>query len=241
MFWCALSGARERVGNHSRYPYTHHPETPWHGQSHIFTRMCAVLASAGIRDVPQTPVLPCDSVRQARVRAWLANHGLAPRGYVLMHAGASATRPAKRWPHFAGLAARVRAAGMRIVWLGSEPERALNASLCKDGDADATGQFDILELAEVGRSARCAVTNDSGPMHVLAAANIPVYALFGPSDWRRNHALGQADRVFACVDYDARYTGAACADCLPAMSAEVVFARLVADGMLNVDADGDME
>jgi hypothetical protein len=118
------------------------------------------------------------------------------------------------------------------------PIYALNASLRNDGDVDATGLFDILELAEVGRSARCAVTNDSGPMHVLAAANIPVYALFGPSDWRRNHALGQADRVFACVDYDTRHAGAACADCLAAVSAEIVFARLLADGVLNVKAHG---
>ena len=123
---------------------------------------------------------------------------------------------------------------MRVVWAGGEPDRALNARLCVPGDVDATGTFDILELAELGRHARCAVTNDSGPMHVLAASGIPVYALFGPSDWRRNHALGQAERVFACVDYDPRHAGQVCGECLASVGADTVFARLQQDGVLAV-------
>ena len=79
------------------------------------------------------------------------------------------------------------------VRLGSD--RDLNRRLARNGGIDAAGAFTIVELAELGRSARFAVTNDSGPMHVLSAAGIPVFGLFGPSDWRRNHALGQANRV----------------------------------------------
>lgn len=229
---CALSGSRERVGNHSRFPYNLHPGTPWRGQCHIYERMCAVLAAAGIEVTATRPCLPAGTAARTRVRTWLAAHDLTSADFVLLHAGASAHRPAKRWPGFGALADRLRTRGLRIVWLGGPAERALNRQLASADDCDATEAFDILALAELGRHARFAVTNDSGPMHVLSAADIPVFGLFGPSDWRRNHALGQATRVVACVEIDPRYTGQRSADCLGAVSVEHVWSRLAAEGLV---------
>jgi len=230
---CALSGTAERVGNHPRFPYTHHPTERWRGQSHIFDRLCAVLAAAGVTVPVRTPLLPADPATQGHIQAWLALHAIEPRRFVLLHAGASALRPDKRWPHFAALAAHLRTAGLRIVWLGAAPERDLNAALASAADIDATGLFDIIALAELGRHARCAVTNDSGPMHVLAAAGIPVFGLFGPSDWRRNHALGQATRVIACVDHVAAYGGQRTGDCLSLLTVDRVLAVLEREGILD--------
>jgi hypothetical protein len=28
-------------------------------------------------------------------------------------------------------------------------------------------------------------------MHILSCSEIPVYSFFGPTNWRRNHAIGQ--------------------------------------------------
>ncbi len=56
--WCAASGAPIRVGNHTRYPYTHHPREPWTGQTHIYARMVEVLAAGGITGVGELPRLP---------------------------------------------------------------------------------------------------------------------------------------------------------------------------------------
>jgi ADP-heptose:LPS heptosyltransferase len=112
-------------------------------------------------------------------------------------------------------------------------ERELNRELAGRGGIDASGAFSIAELAELGRSARFAVTNDSGPMHVLAAARIPVFGLFGPSNWRRNHALGQAQRVIACVDFDPDFVGADYGDCLSAISVDTVWSRLVSEELVG--------
>ena len=119
------------------------------------------------------------------------------------------------------------------MWLGAAAERDLNASLAAPGDVDASGAFDILALAEVGRRAAFAVTNDSGPMHVLAAAGIPVFGLFGPSDWRRNHALGQAGHVIAAVELLADYRGRRTADCLGELDVDLVWTRLAASGVVD--------
>ena len=229
---CALSGCGERVGNHTRYPYTHHPAKPWRGQCHIFDRMQQVLASAGIDDVAARPQLPCAEDQVARVAEWRRAHALDDGEFVLLHAGASASRRHKIWPHFGAFAERLRQRGLAFVWLGAEPDRAFNRELVRHGGIDATAAFDIAELAELGRSARFALTNDSGPMHVLSCAGTPVFGLFGPSDWRRNHAIGQSQRAIACVDYDPRYRHHASADCLAAISVDDVWAKLSVEGLI---------
>ena len=114
-----------------------------------------------------------------------------------MHAGASARRPEKRWPHFRELAVSLAQRGFVTVWAGGEEDRRTNADLTRVTGADATGAFSFLQLVALTAHAQFAVTNDSGPMHLLACGSIPVYGLFGPTDWRRNHAVGQRDRVLS--------------------------------------------
>jgi ADP-heptose:LPS heptosyltransferase len=231
--WCAASGARIRVGNHTRFPYTHHPREPWTGQVHIFTRMREVLAAAGITAVGEVPRLPLTDAAKLRVQHWRAGYQLAPGNFALLHAGASATRAEKRWPYFSALGRRLNEAGITPVWIGAEAEREDNRKLrAHAGGIDAAGEFSITELAELGRGARFAVTNDSGPMHVLAAAEIPVFGLFGPSDWRRNHALGQAANVIACVETCAEFAGARTAPCLDRIPVELVWQRLAGRGLV---------
>lgn len=228
---CAMSGVAERVGNPARYPYTHHPATPWRGQSHIFERMVEVLAAAGVAVPARRPVIAPDDAGRQRVHDWLARRGLWRRPYVVMHAGASASRPEKRWPHFAELAAMLDTRGITTVWIGAGDERELNRTLAAGSGIDAGGVFALAELVELARHARAAVTNDSGPMHVLAAAPIPVFGLFGPSDWRRNHALGQREHVIACTELDPALTGRRTADCLRRIEPALVCERLAAAGV----------
>ena len=42
---------------------------------------------------------------------------------------------------------------------------------------------------------RLLVTNDSGPMHLAAALGVPVVAVFGPTDWRETHPVGDGHRL----------------------------------------------
>lgn len=230
---CALAGVKVRVGNHNRFPYTHHPATKWTGQTHIFERMRDVLASADIVDIDKTPVLPTTTEEHGRVEDWIAANGLIAKDFVLLHASASPSRTEKCWPYFEQLGVRLSAHGLVPVWLGSATDRELNREYCeKAGGVDASGAFSITGLAELGRHARFAVTNDSGPMHVLAAAAIPVFGLFGPSDWRRNHALGQRENVIACTEICPAFAGQRTADCLDSLKVEMVWQRLSDRGLV---------
>jgi ADP-heptose:LPS heptosyltransferase len=221
---CALSGAPIRVGNHPRFPYTHHPASRWRGQSHIFARMIEVLRAAGIEAPPGPPSLPATEADRATARTWLENRGLQRAPWIILHAGASPAHPEKCWPGFAPLCAALRERGIATVAAGAARDAAINRELAAAGAIDATGNFTLPQLVEIGRYARAAVTNDSGPMHVLSCAGIPVYGLFGPTDWRRTHAVEQADRVIAAGPFPTP---------LAQLSAETVLRRLKADGLID--------
>ena len=194
---CGLSGIPERVGNHPRFPYNLHPESRYTGQCHIHDRMLEVLEVAGVSADKVVPCLyPSDQDRE-KVDAWLRERDLAHRKLVIMHAGASARRPEKRWPCFRELAESLAQHGFLTVWLGGKDDRHVNADLARISGVDASAAFSFLQLVALTAYARFAVTNDSGPMHLLACGSIPVYGLFGPSDWRRNHAVGQRDCVLS--------------------------------------------
>ncbi len=236
----ALSGAPERVGNRPGFPYTHGPPGPYRGQGHIFPHMQAVLAAAAVAEAEPVPFLPAGPGVRERVAAWLSGHGLRERSYAVLHAGGSARWPSKRWPHFGALARAIERSGVRVVWVGGEAERGLNAALAREVGIDATGRFSVLELAELGRHARFAVTNDSGPMHVLSAAGIPVFALFGPTDWRRHHALGQASHVMAAEAPCAPCYLPVCPParrhaCLVGLGPDAVLRGIAAAGLLRPD------
>jgi len=187
----ALSGAVDRVGNHPRYPYNIHPEDTYTGQCHVVERMKLILKSAGLAPPSQTPCLPISSRSKEKVASWIKRQELQGKPFIVMHAGASLMRPEKRWPHFEELGAKLDSAGYRIIWIGAEADIQLNKKLSNTSGIDATNVFSLPELAELGKHAQFAITNDSGPMHVLSCSNIPVYAFFGPTNWRRTHAIGQ--------------------------------------------------
>lgn len=230
---CGLSGIRERVGNHARYPYHFHPADPWTGQCHIFERMNEMLAVAGVAPAPARPLLPCTEEELRSVQRFCAGHGLIDRHFVLLHAGASPGRRDKCWPWFGALAARLEESGLRVVWLGAGSDRDINSELAADAGIDATDCFTIPQLAALASRARFAVTNDSGPMHACAAAGIPVVGLFGPTDWRRNHALGQREHVVACTSLVPTFDGQSTGDCLGRMTVEMVWARLLDQGLVT--------
>lgn len=117
---------------------------------------------------------------------------LLPPGAPVLVLGAGARWAPKRWPldRFARLARLLTAPegilpGARIALLGTQGERAQLASLI-DGLAglpvvDLLGRTDLLTAQACLRRAALFVGNDSGLMHMAAAAGLPTLGLFGPS------------------------------------------------------------
>jgi heptosyltransferase-1 len=100
--------------------------------------------------------------------------------------GLIAVNPSARWntklwgdDKFAELVRRLPS--KRVVLTGSVTEREQIERIAQ-GCRNLAGGTDLFELAELYRRCAVVVTNDSGPMHVAAAVNTPVVAIFGPTD-----------------------------------------------------------
>lgn len=105
-----------------------------------------------------------------------------PERLVLLVPGGSAHRPRKRWPveSFAALAVRAAAQGATPVVLGGSAEAPLGAALAAACPAalDLTGRTSFGDIIALGRRARYAVGNDTGPMHLIVAAGCPATVLY---------------------------------------------------------------
>jgi ADP-heptose:LPS heptosyltransferase len=206
---------------------------------HAFDALNRLLRCAGIK--PVTPGLRLEAGETARQRVadWLQAHEVRDTRLALVHAGSSERWLSKRWDeqHYAELAKQLEARDCAVVWIGGEPDRALNRRLSSLAGLDATGAFDFRQLIALGEQAAFAVASDSGPMHILAAAGLPVYAFFGPTDWRRSHAPGQQDRVLTHAVPCSPCHLPVCPPgrrhrCLDAISPAEVIERLEKDGVL---------
>jgi len=96
--------------------------------------------------------------------------------------------PAKRWPeaHFANLAQRVIKGGWQVWLLGSDKDIPVTEAIKKLTDSkycvSLAGKTSLQQVMNLLASADKAVSNDSGLMHIAAAVNTPLVALYGSSD-----------------------------------------------------------
>jgi lipopolysaccharide heptosyltransferase II len=112
-------------------------------------------------------------------------------------------RAIKQWPaeRFAAVArALARSVGARVLLTGADADRALveevAAALRPDVDVHViAGDVDLPVLAAVLARCHLLVTGDTGPMHLAAAVDTPIVAVFGPSDPTRYAPLTPRARV----------------------------------------------
>lgn len=107
------------------------------------------------------------------------------RALVALMPGA-AYGPAKCWPieYFAEMAGQLARAGVEVLVLGSEAERSVGEEIRKyagDSVQNLCGMTRLEDAIDILSASRVAVSNDSGLMHVAAAAGTHVVAIYGSS------------------------------------------------------------
>ena len=94
--------------------------------------------------------------------------------------------PAKRWParHFADLALKVSHGGTPVWAIGSAKDTDVGAEIERLSDGVAKnlcGRTNLEQAIDLIAGARAVVSNDSGLMHVAAALDRPLAAIYGSS------------------------------------------------------------
>ncbi|MBT0727409.1 ADP-heptose--LPS heptosyltransferase RfaF [Rosenbergiella australiborealis] len=141
-------------------------------------------------DLPKPLARPALTVSQREILETAALFSLhADRPLIGFCPGAE-FGPAKRWPdyHYAALAKLLIAKGYQVALFGSAKDNEAGAEIiARLSDDEATHCINLAGKTELDQAvvllAHChaVVTNDSGLMHVAAALNRPLVALYGPS------------------------------------------------------------
>lgn len=152
---------------------------------------------------------------------------LIPDGPPVLAVGPTANWSAKTWraSSFVDLIGRLSGPGgilpgARVAVFGRDDERPMALrvidAIPKDRRIDLVGRLDLTEVAACLEKAAFYVGNDSGLMHLAAAAGIPTLGLFGPSleelyaPWGPLGAVARAEKSFDEIfpeNFDHRATG----------------------------------
>lgn len=106
--------------------------------------------------------------------------------------------PAKRWPprYFAALTKQLTQQGYTVWLLGSAADKPVGEEIAADGNAtNLCGVTNLDEAIVLLSGAQLVVTNDSGLMHVAAALERPVIAIYGSSSPGFTPPLSESARV----------------------------------------------
>ena len=215
----SVAPRRPDAGRFWHGSFSHHYAAQSHPHRHTVDTNLDALRALGIAVAPgdaRVTLVP-GAAAEARVAALLAQHGLAPQGYIHLH-------PASRWgfkcwpaERVAELCDRLAARGLPLV-LTCAPdanERELVAAVRAAAQVptiDLSGALSLKELAALTARARLFVGVDSAPMHIAAAMGTPVVAIFGPSGDREWGPWGTASRVVASLTHTCRPCGQAGCD-----------------------------
>jgi len=170
-------------------PPPHSGEIPEH-QAYYYLELLRRLGIIGTLSGVENFVLPNVAVKKPATT----------RPVVGLNPGA-AFGGAKRWipSRYVELGRRLNAErNASIVLFGSAAERPLTEAMAREiggGAISTAGETTLGEFLKLAVGCDLFVTNDTGTMHVAAAAGVPVLAVFGSTDERATSPLGPRVRL----------------------------------------------
>jgi heptosyltransferase-2 len=157
------------------------------------------------------PRVRVSAASRAAAQALLVERGWNGTTPLVAMAPGAAYGGAKRWPpaSFAELARTLAGDGVRTVVVGTAADRSTADDVLRGfarteasatlrlelSPIDLVGRTDLVTLAGVFTLCRALVSNDSGAMHLAAAAGTRVTAVFGATDERATRPIGDAHVV----------------------------------------------
>lgn len=205
------------------------------GRKHEVEYTMDLLRSLDVTLDDPKPLLPVDKEAEKEVRNLLVGKGIqSDRPVISVHPGSS--NPAKIWPRerYSELIRRLKTElDCYVCILGSDEERIFAREIIVDSGVEVlnlTGALSLKELTALLKKSSLFVGNDTGPMHMAAALDVPVIAIFGrntpgvsPTRWRPwgdKHVVFHEDPGCApCYDKSCSYDHR----CLRAVNVDVVF------------------
>jgi heptosyltransferase I len=182
-----MSGATKLIGEASprEYParwwFDHKVETRG---VHVVEQAHEVICGFLHQQLPVTPTeFPCEPVAEE----WAESLVRERKPFAVMNPGAG--WGAKCWPaeRYGIVASALKQHGIASLVNVGPGESHLGAEVvARSGGAAHVVQCSIAQLIALTRRAALFIGGDTGPMHLASALQIPVVAIFGPTDPKRN-------------------------------------------------------
>jgi heptosyltransferase-2 len=146
----------------------------------------AQLAEAPLGEIPRPLANPKLIASQVQRDATLQKLNLSLKQPVAVFCPGAEYGPAKRWPiaYFAETAQRLLQQGFAVWLIGSNKDREVAENIVALGNPAARnlcGLTDLNDAIALLSMAHLVISNDSGLMHLTAALDRPMLALFGSS------------------------------------------------------------
>ncbi len=180
--------ARRKIGR-GFFPFL--PQTVRHRRSvqrHAVLACFESLDLLGLaRPREPRPVLTASLEDEMKVRSVLQALGTTAGKYAVMLP--ATTWPSKNWPaeYWAQVADWLVAEGLQVLLVGSARDREVSARICSgmkrsEGIFQLLGALTLRELLPLFQGACLVLGGDTGPLHIAAASEAPIVALYGASD-----------------------------------------------------------
>ncbi|WP_380184185.1 ADP-heptose--LPS heptosyltransferase RfaF [Kalamiella sp. sgz302252] len=159
-------------------------------------------------DLPQPLLWPKLSVNEQEKIETAANFKLSAERAVIGFCPGAEFGPAKRWPHYhyAELAQQLIDQGYQIALFGSAKDKETGEQILQSLQEasrqhchNLAGETQLEEAVILLAHCQAVVSNDSGLMHIAAALDRPLVALYGPSSPDFTPPLSQKARVIRLI------------------------------------------
>jgi len=166
-----------------RFPKKLQPQGVHQSQNYL-----AMLRYFGITGSEKPQLLVTTGSEDRGVAARLAESGINDGDLVLGINPGATYGSAKRWypDRFAAVAKEIsRQTGAKVVITGGPGETAIAADIETElaGNClNLAGKTSVRQLMALLKRCNLLITNDSGPMHIAAAFDVPLVAIFGSTD-----------------------------------------------------------
>ena len=166
-----------------------------------------LLKPLGLTGDPPAPELVVSPEEEQAMAGRLAQGGFTANDVVVGINPGSTYGGAKRWlpERYAEATERLcrtlresRNQQVGVVIFGAKGEERLGREIAARLSSPSlvlSGATTIRELMAALKRCAMLLTNDTGPMHIASAFQVPLVAIFGPTDWRTTSPFGSAHAI----------------------------------------------
>lgn len=183
-----ISGAKIRAGAlhprelPARWFYNVKAHTP---ARHVIEQAAEIVSASVGQPISPTEQVPFPHSLPAEQWADDVTRGVSTQ-FVIINPGAG--WGAKRWPgeRYGALVSALAKHGIDSLVNAGPGENKIAQEVCRGNPNAHVVECSLLQLIALTRRAALFVGGDTGPVHLASALNIPVVAIFGPTDPARN-------------------------------------------------------